>query len=652
MKEIRFQILLLITLFIMGCDNTLQLAFRDILQVQPPETNFEPGVYPGPIEISLYCETQGAQIYYTLDKTEPNRNSLVYRSPIPLETHDQSVVIRAMAYKEELGTSQEFMATFKLVCQGPEEPLLAGITDSGQWLDPLQGGTYQEDIYPLIMRAPGSFSYYEEEEVRFCYTLDGTIPRVDTFNHTPMGSTILVGPEEINPEGYYVLPHLVSGAESATIMARAYVLNREMGLPPSGWVSQNYRVQYMDRLSLIPELAEPKGTYETSLEPTPVIHQEVLSQGGMLQYKISGLLGGIPYPAEDDQVSPAQFVEWDNPLLFPQDSALNGDTITLTLRYYAQDKLPSPEISYTYTYYVGMPHAPRIEAAWSEEPFQGIPNGEVLFSEINQPISSGERVSRDISIEISASPMANLYVSTTGSVPNENHLVAGSTQVLTPTQEDLDRGFLTVTAQAQSKGDPELKSGISSFMVYLQDDALQIGNFRCLQGDRPMRRLVEWAWDGDPQLETYYMSLDGAPWVDLGDVSQWSKEFLGEILSQNSTISIIGRTSYNKFSSPVNHNFYLGVPDAPNIQEDPFPGMTQRDWSFCWTSQGALYYDCNLSLDTGNFGDPVITQSNSQLTEPNVRYYGPDHYNQMALSVICYNEFGRSSDLHFEQRFF
>jgi uncharacterized protein (DUF608 family) len=52
--------------------------------------------FTGPITVSLYCETPGTTIHYTLDRSEPDRQSAVYDGPLKIE---ESVVIKAMAFK-------------------------------------------------------------------------------------------------------------------------------------------------------------------------------------------------------------------------------------------------------------------------------------------------------------------------------------------------------------------------------------------------------------------------------------------------------------------------------------------------------------------------------------------------------------------------
>ncbi|MCX7973640.1 MAG: glycoside hydrolase family 3 C-terminal domain-containing protein [Candidatus Aminicenantes bacterium] len=81
------------------------------IRVAPPEA------WPGagewrelPETITLSCSTPQATIFYTLDGSEPNRNSLKYKEPIKL-VKDRVNVIKAIAVKDD-GSPDSFIATF------------------------------------------------------------------------------------------------------------------------------------------------------------------------------------------------------------------------------------------------------------------------------------------------------------------------------------------------------------------------------------------------------------------------------------------------------------------------------------------------------------------------------------------------------------
>ncbi len=68
-----------------------------------PVFSLEGGLHTTIQPIEITTETEGATIYYTLDGTEPNENSLVYTEPIHI---DEPTTIKAIAMKEGLAKSQ------------------------------------------------------------------------------------------------------------------------------------------------------------------------------------------------------------------------------------------------------------------------------------------------------------------------------------------------------------------------------------------------------------------------------------------------------------------------------------------------------------------------------------------------------------------
>lgn len=74
------------------------LAFQqDAGRVASPRFDPPPGVIDGPVEVSMYTTTEGAAVHYTLDGSEPTRNSEVYQEePVTIEP---GTVIRARAFR-------------------------------------------------------------------------------------------------------------------------------------------------------------------------------------------------------------------------------------------------------------------------------------------------------------------------------------------------------------------------------------------------------------------------------------------------------------------------------------------------------------------------------------------------------------------------
>lgn len=73
--------------------------------VSIPYTTSYLNLFEGEIKVDLASATEGAEIYYTLDGTAPNKNSLKYESPFTIsETTD----IKSIAYKEGFADSRVF----------------------------------------------------------------------------------------------------------------------------------------------------------------------------------------------------------------------------------------------------------------------------------------------------------------------------------------------------------------------------------------------------------------------------------------------------------------------------------------------------------------------------------------------------------------
>ena len=72
----------------------------------------KPGLYDGVLSVELACETEGAQIYYTLNGDVPTpENGTRYEGAFPIE---QTTVVRARAYMEDLLFSEILTGTFIL----------------------------------------------------------------------------------------------------------------------------------------------------------------------------------------------------------------------------------------------------------------------------------------------------------------------------------------------------------------------------------------------------------------------------------------------------------------------------------------------------------------------------------------------------------
>lgn len=143
-------------------------------------------------DITISCETEGAQIYYTLDDTEPDKESTLYTEPIHIAT---TTTVKAIAYATINGeevSSEVITATYEIYLNAPKFSV--------------EPGTYAE-AQTLTLTAYNDASIY--------YTVDGTEPTEESILYTePIAITtntfikvIAINGEVKSPvaEGYYII---------------------------------------------------------------------------------------------------------------------------------------------------------------------------------------------------------------------------------------------------------------------------------------------------------------------------------------------------------------------------------------------------------------------------------------------------------------
>lgn len=93
--------LICFSILFMGCKAAM--SGNSIEEVAIPiSPTFTPngGLYNSDIHVLLSSESQNARIYYSIDGSEPNTDSLFYTNPIPVLGNDSSVVIKAISVNE------------------------------------------------------------------------------------------------------------------------------------------------------------------------------------------------------------------------------------------------------------------------------------------------------------------------------------------------------------------------------------------------------------------------------------------------------------------------------------------------------------------------------------------------------------------------
>ena len=116
------------------------------------------GTFVGSKTIEISCETEGAEIYYTIDGNEPTTNSTLYADPFEIT---QETTVKAIAVNE-FGSSNVVSARYTRVAANPT---IAFGDDA----------TFEEQVIANVNVEPGHTAYY---------TLDGTTPTNESTEYT------------------------------------------------------------------------------------------------------------------------------------------------------------------------------------------------------------------------------------------------------------------------------------------------------------------------------------------------------------------------------------------------------------------------------------------------------------------------------------
>ena len=162
-----------------------------------PEFSYVGGSYKEVLPLKLSANTAGT-IYYTLDGSIPSEESTVYTAPIFLETGTCTVTAY---FINDYGIESDMVShTYTIDLPEPSAPEVS-----------VYSGEYQE---PRMIAASAP------EDCRIYYTMDGTLPGVDSFAYTapipmPLGTSIFKF-AAISPEGI-----------SSPVITRTYTLSLE-----------------------------------------------------------------------------------------------------------------------------------------------------------------------------------------------------------------------------------------------------------------------------------------------------------------------------------------------------------------------------------------------------------------------------------------
>ncbi|MEG1802784.1 MAG: chitobiase/beta-hexosaminidase C-terminal domain-containing protein [Lachnospiraceae bacterium] len=150
-----------------GVTNKKILQLFENYIIQAPKFDKAEGDYDNYITVSLSVEDD-AQIFYTLDGTDPTKNGRLYTTELKLE--EGTTTIRAIAMNDFSIYSAEVTGVYKIQLKVPEAPEAS-----------LNSGTYE---------TPEEISFLVTEGCTIYYTWDGSTPTAQSTKY--MGSFDLI----------------------------------------------------------------------------------------------------------------------------------------------------------------------------------------------------------------------------------------------------------------------------------------------------------------------------------------------------------------------------------------------------------------------------------------------------------------------------
>ena len=167
---------------------------------KPPEFSFKGGIYNETLSLKLLGNTKGT-VYYTMDGSQPDESSLVYASPIFLESGNYQ--IRAIFVNDYGVASDEAKENYYVDVTVPEAPVVT--PESGEYSRPT-----------LLQVTAG-------ENCTVYYTTDGSQPSKDSTEYTgPI-------PMPVGTSHFRFVSYSYAGAASEEISA-SYSLNLHASL--------------------------------------------------------------------------------------------------------------------------------------------------------------------------------------------------------------------------------------------------------------------------------------------------------------------------------------------------------------------------------------------------------------------------------------
>ena len=149
-------------------------AIFALVAAEPPQFSKSAGFYTSAIDVELTTATEGAEIRYTRDGSEPSGSSILYQGTLHL---DSTCVIRAAAYKS--GVDSSFIVTHSFfLAEKPELndlPVLSLVTappnlwdpQSGIYANPLESGDeWERPVAIEFFEQQGALGFFANAGIR------------------------------------------------------------------------------------------------------------------------------------------------------------------------------------------------------------------------------------------------------------------------------------------------------------------------------------------------------------------------------------------------------------------------------------------------------------------------------------------------------
>ena len=174
-------------------DSTISFKFVGESNVAMPTFSPEGGKYADPVNVTISCETEGADIYYTTDGTVPTTESILYTKPFCI-TENTTVNAVAIVNGEE---SQMVTARYTIGSQGNTFKRVENIDElvSGKRYI-IACASKAKAAGGLLSNNSGTTSYFDGEDVEVdgdCITIGDNIT---VFTLTGSGSNWTIANEE------------------------------------------------------------------------------------------------------------------------------------------------------------------------------------------------------------------------------------------------------------------------------------------------------------------------------------------------------------------------------------------------------------------------------------------------------------------------